>query len=263
MDDKKQFAQLLTTALQMYGKTNVLPAEMQLWWNALEGYPFELVSKAFGIHAQTSERTPVPASIIKHLPDNSGYPSPEEAWNACPKSEKEGGYMCQPMRDALNSCLDSIDRGDLVSARMAFLEKYKSAVADAKFSGLRPVWRYSGPTICTQADKELIHEYAIQDARKRGWIGLEQTQQDMNSLNSARMLTADVQVEVSSGAEKYLTQPENKEQAQKIKKMLACSQIGNGSQKTGSESNQSLEGLNLITQDIEHNGKPSNESNQR
>ena len=94
MDNKQQFAQLMEEVMEVYDK-KPNKGVMRIWWESLKEYDFADVSKAFSIHTMTSKFAPVPASILEHLPDTSGWLSPEEAWNALPKTEYDGGYVNQ------------------------------------------------------------------------------------------------------------------------------------------------------------------------
>ena len=188
MDNKQEFAELLTDVLSMYEKTPT-PKQMLFWWNALCEYDFESVSKAFTLHAKISEFAPVPASIIKHLPDTSGWLSPEEAWNALPKTEYDGGYVNQGIMTAMGACLDSLDRGDTVAARMAFIERYKQILVEAKMSGERPAWYYSAPSLGSYDQKQQTKQQSLSIARDKKWISLE-------SLNNAnKQLNAPIQAD--------------------------------------------------------------------
>jgi len=207
------------------------PEAIALMVDDLSEYDEQNLAKALKQLRQKGGRFTVSA-IIDQLPDSSGYPSPEEAWNALPKSEYESGFVCQPMMDGWGACSDSLSRNDYIGARMAFIERYKKSVSDEKFAGGKPSFWYLPPDIGTSEQNELAKEQAIVQARTKGWIGTEQTQGAMNQLNGERVTTPNVRIEQSNGAEKYLTQEENKDQVKGLKKLLSPMLVDNGSQTT-------------------------------
>lgn len=76
--------------------------------------------------------------VISRLDD--GRPGAEEAWAMCPKSESESVILTQEMGTAYGIASSLIDSGDLVQARMAFLEKYRSEVSRNREQRLKVEW---------------------------------------------------------------------------------------------------------------------------
>lgn len=70
------------------------------------------------------------AHIKQRIDD--GRPSPEIAWSQVPKSEYESKVLTSEQKMALCFVSDMIDNGELIPARMAFIEKYKSLVAESR-----------------------------------------------------------------------------------------------------------------------------------
>lgn len=167
--DKKAFRDLLVDALSMYGKE---PAKTQLtiWWNILNPYPIEAVQMAFTRHLTTSKFPPTPADILEGLPDLLGHPSPEEAWNRLPKSEHECGYVTDQMMGALGACSDSLDRGDYVAARMAFIESYKKQVSLARGQQQKAKFWFSGASMGDYEQRLQSQELATIEAAELGWL---------------------------------------------------------------------------------------------
>jgi len=163
--DKKAFYELMKSAMAIYGKEfngEVMP----IWWAALNEYSLEEVSAAMSTHTKSSEFAPVPASIIKHMPDKSGWLSPDEAWAALPKTDYDGGYITQEMASA--TPYDLIDSGDMIAARMAFIAAYKRAVVNAQ--GKKPEYFYSAPNAGSYMDKQVIKEQSLLIAKEKQWI---------------------------------------------------------------------------------------------
>ena len=178
MENKQQFAELLTEVMAVYGK-QADKGTMRVWWEILKDYSFEQISMAFSQHTRNDKFPPVPASIVELLPDNSGHLSPDEAWNALPKTEYEGGYVTQQIMEGMGACLDSIDRGDMIGARMAFIAAYKRSVTNANASGEKAKYFYTAPSIGSHEQKQQIKAAALLTAKDRKWI----TQQRFDDLN--------------------------------------------------------------------------------
>lgn len=81
------------------------------------------------------------AAIVARLDD--GRPSPEEAWATLPKQESESAVLSDEMREAMGPALQIIAAGDLVAARMAFLEVYRDRVSKARALRLPVSWSVS------------------------------------------------------------------------------------------------------------------------
>ena len=69
-----------------------------------------------------------------------GRPGHEEAWAMYPKSELESACVTDEMHEAARAAQHLIDAGDLVAARMSFIEVYKSAVARARRDRVPVSW---------------------------------------------------------------------------------------------------------------------------
>jgi len=81
------------------------------------------------------------ADVIERLDD--GRPGPEEAWAAVPKDEGETVVWTYEMMLAHAACLGLIAAGDLVAARMAFIESYRKLLVEARSSYTPVQWRVS------------------------------------------------------------------------------------------------------------------------
>ncbi len=68
-NQRVQFSELLTGALEVYGqRTSKLV--INIWWNALEKYEFNVVEQAFGAHIvdpDVGQFAPKPANIIRNI----------------------------------------------------------------------------------------------------------------------------------------------------------------------------------------------------
>lgn len=148
--DQEKFAGILAQTMALYGRETT-PQVIELWWRLMAEVSIEDFARAMETHARTSRHAPLPADVLSQT---SRYPSPEEAWNAAPKSESEGAWVFQEMMEALSACQDSLNRGDYVAARMAFIERYKSAVAGKTGEPRRWLSRPNGQTEAQMMDFE-------------------------------------------------------------------------------------------------------------
>lgn len=165
--DKRQFMELMTATMKYYDK-DVDTGSMGIYWNGLQDFELADVQNAFGQHIQTNKFMPKVSDVRDMMPDTSGWLSPEEAWNALPKTEYDGGYVTQQIMSA--APFDSLDRGDLIGGRMAFLETYKKLVTEAKAKGESPSWFYSAPTMGDYETKQDIKEQSLLIAKEKQWI---------------------------------------------------------------------------------------------
>jgi len=137
--DKTRFQDTLAAVYDYYGKT-LTEAAAKLWWRTMRArVSIEQFEGLMAKQLETSEFLPRIANIVEAL---NPHPAPEEAWNRVPKSEYEGGWVTDEIMAGLAACHDSIDRGDMVGARMAFIESYKSAIAGKTD---RPRWWLTRP----------------------------------------------------------------------------------------------------------------------
>lgn len=145
--DEDEFGASLNAAMSVsrFGKP-VGPDAFSMWWHLLSGHSIQVVTKALDTYARSSGEAPTPHDILSVINEGLGYPSPEEAWNRLPKGESDGGYVNQQMMDGMGACSDSLERGDMISARMAFLESYKKSVEKAKQEGKQAEYFYTAPT---------------------------------------------------------------------------------------------------------------------
>lgn len=179
--DKREFMDLIKASLSIYRIDPTVP-QLKLWWEDLEPYPLEALRQAFVQHRRTSEKPPTPAAILAYLPDLLGHPSPEEAWNRLPKTEHDAGYVTNQMMQAMGACGDSIERGDMIGARMAFLEAYRRAVAEARALGQKAQIFYSGATGGDFERRRMMQEKHTLEAAERGWLSHDRAQEILTGI---------------------------------------------------------------------------------
>ena len=131
-DDKTAFGTALYALFLPYGKP---PSSdlVQVWWDVCAEVPLAEFKAAAYQHVAECRFCPTPADILDRCPSrNLGHPDPETAWNLVPKSETDTAYVTAQMMAGLAACQDSLDRGDLIGARMAFLETYRRELQQAR-----------------------------------------------------------------------------------------------------------------------------------
>lgn len=105
------------------------------------------------------------ADIISRIDD--GRPDPEGAWASIPKDEDGSVVWTTEMREAWAAAYPLIRDGELVPARMAFLERYRVVVQQARDARLPVEWEFSPGT-----NKDL-RELVLLDAATKGRISAD------------------------------------------------------------------------------------------
>lgn len=135
-DDRSEFLATLVAINEFY-RQPVSPTVNAMWWDlAKDRCSLQDFRLAAATHMRTNKFPPALSEILD-LARAAFWPDPEEAWNMAPKSESETAWVCQEIMVALCACQDSIDRGDMIGARKAFLESYGAQLRQA--SG-QPTW---------------------------------------------------------------------------------------------------------------------------
>lgn len=158
----QDFLKILARTADLYGKT-ITPEKASIYWDAVKHRTIEDIKTAINRHIQDADRGrffPLPADISHQLPSElNAWLSPNEAWAACPKDESDSAAMCGEMGAALSIAQDLINDGDMIAARMAFIEHYSRLVEEAKQAGAKPEWYPSygyDKETRYKADKEVV-----------------------------------------------------------------------------------------------------------
>lgn len=152
------------------GEQDVAKETIEYWYSLFENYSVDAFLVALRRAVLESRGRLTPQSVMAYLPDPLGHPSAEEAWNAAPKSDHESAYITNQMMTALSAADDSIQRGDMVAARMCFIEVYNREVATAKITNERAnFWLTEGNGL-TLDEKSRSREQALLTANSHGWI---------------------------------------------------------------------------------------------
>lgn len=141
--EKNEFLEAINKTSDLYDKT-IERSRVSVYWDALKHRTLADIKTAINRHVQDAQRGrffPLPADISHQLPSElNPWLNANEAWAACPKDEIQSSAMCDEMAQALYIAQDLINMGDMVAARMAFIEHYNRLIDAAKSEGKKPVW---------------------------------------------------------------------------------------------------------------------------
>lgn len=167
--DKSKLKTLLEGAYAFFDK-QMTPQVAKIWIDQMHPYQIHDIEKAFNAFYGVMRRPPLPSDILQYLPDALGHPLPEEAWNYAPKTEMEGGYVTEQMMAAIASAQSSLDVGNLISARVAFLETYRREMEMVRANKIRATFFYTAPCGLTREQFLSARESHILAAANKKWI---------------------------------------------------------------------------------------------
>lgn len=121
---------------EIYGKM-ISPAAARVIALDLSGFEEASILVALKRCRLELTRFPTMAEIIARLDD--GRPSPDEAWSMIPRDEDASVVWTEEMSAAYGVARNLLDESEF-SARQAFIDKYKSLVADARARNARTRW---------------------------------------------------------------------------------------------------------------------------
>lgn len=158
----------LGVAAELMGQ-EVSAMALQVMAGDLAAYPETAVLAAIQRVRRECRRL-VLADIIERIDD--GRPGPEEAWQMLPRDEAASAVWTEEMARASAG----IDLDDRVAGRMAFLEAYRKAVAQARDRGEPVRW---WPTLGTDPHGR---KTAVEEAVRQGRLTLERAQEVVPAL---------------------------------------------------------------------------------
>ncbi|MDH4172195.1 MAG: hypothetical protein OEW90_01020 [Betaproteobacteria bacterium] len=142
--------------------TQISTAAAQVMASDLSKYPEDQVLAALVRCRRELKGRLTIADVLQRLQD--GRPGPEEAWSIIPHTEAMSAFWTDEMRAAYFVARPLIESGDMVQARMAFLETYRSTVQFARDAHRPVAWQFTPGT--DKAGRELV----VIDALEKGRI---------------------------------------------------------------------------------------------
>ena len=167
MEPTKALVQAIAVAAELTG-TELSKVGARVMAQDLAAYPERQVLRALQRCRKELRGRMTIADVIARLDD--GRPGPEEAWAMLPKDEAASCFWSDDMRNAFFTARPLILEGDLVAARMSFLEAYRSAILRARDDGAPLQWSFSPGT--DKSGRELV----ILDAVEKGRLSAESAQ---------------------------------------------------------------------------------------
>ena len=161
------FRKLFNTTADYYGKEKSADA-MMIYWQALQPYSFDVVKEIINRHIQSSKFMPMVSELLDAMRSLDGRPGPEEAWSvlsACLNDEGKTVVWTEEMAKSFGVALGL--QNDRIAARMAFIESYKSMVAESRRKGIPIKWTAS------LGHKDSGREGPLLDAVKTGKLTRE------------------------------------------------------------------------------------------
>jgi hypothetical protein len=156
-------------ALEVTGSPTISDAAIAVMLKDLSGYPEEQVISAIRRCCREVKGKLTLADIIQRLDD--GRPDPETAWSMVPKDERVSAMMTSEMEEAFRLAYAQVAAGELIPARMTFLEAYRKSVQQAR-DGRYPVrWTF---TPGTDKDGQAL---VLLDAAEKGRISTERVKE--------------------------------------------------------------------------------------
>jgi hypothetical protein len=155
-DSKRREAlyEIVSTCFYSYNR-ELKTRLFEIWYQALEEWTVNEIAESITNAMKTCKFLPTIAEVIALLPDHSGHPPPEVAWQICPKTEFDGDWVTDQIMQA-RSCCEADIECNAVSARMAFLEAYRKIMTQYTGSGKKAVWWYSGPSEGTHENRAYL-----------------------------------------------------------------------------------------------------------
>ncbi len=139
IDTSRKIKAVMATyaALPAYSNKPLSDDALIIYAEDLAPYSVEQVDAALKrLRRETSFFSP--HEIISRIDD--GRPLPEEAWGMIPKNEVDSCVWSEEMAAAYAAAEPMINAGDMIAARVAFIEYYKNKVLKVRAEGTPAKW---------------------------------------------------------------------------------------------------------------------------
>ncbi|MEB4589999.1 hypothetical protein VSS37_03315 [Candidatus Thiothrix sp. Deng01] len=138
-DQKKELAVQITATAEVMS-LRLSENALLMMVEDLSAYSLDAVRAALKRTRRECKRLTI-ADVIERI--NDGRPTPEQAWAGLPRSEHETALLTAEMMSGLSVAAPLIDAGEMIQARIAFLEVYRAECARAR-ADITPVkWSVS------------------------------------------------------------------------------------------------------------------------
>lgn len=140
VDDLEELLDALQVTSKLTG-TDLDPPSIKVMLADLSVYPKRQVLGALARCRRELKGRLSIAAIVERLDD--GRPGGNEAWAMIPQDEDGSVVWTTEMQQAFGVAQPLIAEGQMIAARMAFIETYEQLVANARGERQPPVWQYS------------------------------------------------------------------------------------------------------------------------
>lgn len=144
VNDFQKFTELWSSVHQSMAGGKILSSgAMELCFEVLMDYPFDLVKEATRSHMKNAKFAPTPADIIELLESKNKRPTADEAWSIVPKDDVNGYektviWTQEIAQGWASVCQDY--QTDRVGARMSFKAIYERLCNEAVLMGKPVEW---------------------------------------------------------------------------------------------------------------------------
>lgn len=141
MSTKRELVEAVALLRAEYDDMNPVDGQrLEMWWDALKGFPDGAIKASAVRHITTSQFKPHLADIVKGCAAqlDGNWIGPDEAWALMPKSESDSAMLTDEIAQAMAAATPLLEMGDKVAARMAFKDAYGRLVEKAKIEGRLP-----------------------------------------------------------------------------------------------------------------------------
>lgn len=140
MGPSKKLIQAIAVTAELTG-TEMSEAAATVFAKKLAVYPEQMAMAALDKCVDECRHRLTLADVISRIDD--GRPGPEEAWAMVPKDEGTSVVWSDEMCGAYGMAASLIANGDMIAARMAFLESYRKLVSAARARKYQVNWEPS------------------------------------------------------------------------------------------------------------------------
>ena len=207
-----RFATLWERAATIYG-AELSPEQIRAYSRVLDDLPLELVEGALYHHMRDPERgrfMPRPADVLAQATgETMGHPGPEEAWSIAQGATDEADTVVwtPEIAAAWNVAAPSVQGGDMIGARMAFIEKYRRIMRETRTA---PRWEVS------LGHDPALRAARIQAASEAGRLASDQAERLLLTSNAAEHVPAPAGTEALPAPEETTAQQEVMEYIRRV-----------------------------------------------